>query len=140
MYIAAQFPSNCYFWHFLDAIGDSISRFGVWKSVSEWSLSQFSICNHCKMLSHLLDFWSCLGGGGGGVFNIPLPKISLKMASKYPQISWLFLFIYDISERHFFAFSPWFWVFRRRSWQTHPTSGQIGAIRTNRIEIWVAPQ
>ena len=24
------------------------------------------------------------------------------MASKYPQISWLFLFLYDLSEKHFF--------------------------------------
>ena len=33
LYIAAQFPANCYIWHFLDAIGDSISRF----EESEWS-------------------------------------------------------------------------------------------------------
>ena len=40
--------------------------------------------------------------GTGGVFNTPLPKISsktLKMASKWPKISWLFLFLYDLSEK-----------------------------------------
>ena len=43
----------------------------------------------------------------GRVFNTPppLPKISsktLKMASKWPQISWFFLFLYDLSEKQFF--------------------------------------
>ena len=47
----------------------------------------------------------------------PLPKISsktFKMASNYPQISWLFVLLYDLSEKHkrFFGFSQWFWVFR----------------------------
>ena len=40
-------------------------------------------------------------GGGGGVQH-PQPKISsktLKLAPKYPQISWLFLFLYDLSEK-----------------------------------------
>ena len=31
----------------------------------------------------------------GGVFNTK----TLKMASKWPQISWLFLFLYDLSEK-----------------------------------------
>ena len=38
----------------------------------------------------------------GGVQPPPLLKISsktLKMASKWPQISWLFLFLYDLSEK-----------------------------------------
>ena len=47
--------------------------------------------------------------GGEGVFNTPLPKISsktLKMASKYPRISWLFLFLYDLSEKQNVYFQP----------------------------------
>ena len=50
----------------------------------------------------------------GGVFN------TLKMASKWPQISWLFLFLYHLSEKQkfFFAFSQWFWVFRMGWWRT----------------------
>ena len=40
--------------------------------------------------------------GGEGCSIPPLPKISsktFKMASKYPQISWLFIFLYDLSKR-----------------------------------------
>ena len=40
---------------------DSISRLGVWEWVSEWEriIKLFSVCNHSKMLSYLLDVWSC---------------------------------------------------------------------------------
>ena len=47
---------------------------------------------------------------------------TLKMAPKWPQISWLILFLYDLSEKQKkkFVFSQWFWVFRRGWWQTPP--------------------
>ena len=39
---------------------DSISRLGVWEWVSQSeSLAYCSVFNHCLMLSHLLDVWSC---------------------------------------------------------------------------------
>ena len=45
---------------------------------------------------------------GGGRSTPPVPKIiseTLKMASKYPQISWLFLFLCDLSDKqNFFCF------------------------------------
>ena len=47
---------------------------------------------------------------GGGCSTPPLLKISsktLKMASKWPQISWLFLFLYDLSEKQ----KKIFWFF-----------------------------
>ena len=49
------------FWFFTGPIiifrCDRISRFRVWV----WVIlhKPFSISKHCKMLSHLLDFWSC---------------------------------------------------------------------------------
>ena len=51
-----------------------------------------------------------LGTGGRGS-TPPLPKISsktLKMASKWPQILWLFLFLYDLSEKQKNSF--WFFT------------------------------
>ena len=49
---------NILFLHFFR--WESISRFGIWKLVSEWGITkQFSIHNHSKMLSYLLDLWSC---------------------------------------------------------------------------------
>ena len=39
---------------------DSISRFGLWESVSQSVIIKpFSVCNHCKMPLYRLDFWSC---------------------------------------------------------------------------------
>ena len=44
------------------------------------------------------------------------------MAPKWPQISWLFLFLHDLSAKQFFfCFSQWFWVFRRGWWRPTPT-------------------
>ena len=45
---------------FLDAIASlELGYESNWVSKKE-TLSQFSICNHCNMLSYLLDVWSCL--------------------------------------------------------------------------------
>ena len=81
------------------------------------------------------------------VFYQPPAQLGIKTLSLliiltlFHQISWVFLFLYDLSEKQknlFFGFSQWFWVFWRGGVANTPRHlTYIFDPATNRVKIWI---